>query len=227
MIQSFFTFIRSIGFWLAGLIMLVAVGFGIYGCIKVNGVISGTVDKPEVLFVDYAEFKNKKVAEKMKAKTDDKVQEDDKEFYELFENYFPKISENIVGYAEAMQQPIPKADIFEQKIFEMGYSYNDENRKLFLKQLSDATKKLLEYVEEDKEKKVIVWTKFMDWFVRSFENKVYEQEDAKKLNQANSITISESALTKIVLAGVVAFSVLLFLIMVLLVRRDKIIQSKL
>lgn len=172
-----------------GMIMIIA---GVISEVSsVDVAISKKFNEPKVSFNDYKEFRNSHLNNQM---SDDEIKENQIKFQDAFFKYSSTIFSNLSNYSTTLKQGKINQDRFEEYLFNYVLQYDVKTRIMYLEELASESTKLYSYldeIEEDKQKTIIFWDDFFNWFSADFN---YQLEESNEVQVHKNIFLTTDML---------------------------------
>lgn len=176
MTEKYFKFIRMgvAGFAAVGIIIVLA---GVISDLsKVDTDLLVKVSQPHVSFADYKEFKNRSIKPVSKV-SEAELKIEREKFQSAFFKHSQSIYTSLSKYSTALGQEKLNSDNFDEYLFTLLSKYDSSVKITYLEQLDLESKALLKYADEvNKDKKVILWSEFLDWFASDFDDQLLNTE---------------------------------------------------
>lgn len=177
--DKYFASVRMFVFVVSALGMIMVVG-GVVSDLSKSGVtLSNKSSNPEVKFSDFKEFKNYTAPVAVKVSASELKKEQDR-FHGAFLKHSQSIFTDISKYSLALSQDKLNQDRFDEYLFKLLTQYDMDLRISYLEQLSAASSALVKYADEvnsDRDKKIILWSEFLDWFSNDFNDQLETKDE--------------------------------------------------
>ncbi len=178
MTEKYFKFIRMIVAGFAAVGMIIVLAGVISELSKSDADLGVKASQPHVSFADYKEFQNRSIKPVVKV-SEAELEKERKKFQSAFFKHSQSIYTSLSKYSSALGQEKLNSDNFDEYLFTLLSKYDTEIKIAYLEQLDLESKALLKYadeINENKDKKVILWSEFLDWFASDFDDQLLNTE---------------------------------------------------